>query len=206
MDFLSRLSLHARCGPVCAAWRVALLVLLLCGTVALGALRLSAQSAEPTEYQVKAAFLFNFAKFVEWPDVTAADTKRPVILGVLGDDPFGSDLASIIVGQVIRGHPIQIRKYRYGDDLRHCDVLFISASEQSHLPQILASLGGASALTVSDIDGFAEAGGVMQFVMEDSRVHFVVNLAAAEKARLRISSKLLALARVLDRAEGGQSR
>jgi hypothetical protein len=135
--------------------------------------------------------------------VSAAE---PFVLGVLGDDPFGSDLTGIVAGQAIRGRAIQIRKYRYGDDLRRCQVLFVSASERSRIPQIVASLRGTSTLTVSDVDGFAEAGGTMQFVIEDCRVRFVVNLAAAEKAGLRISSKLLALAWVVNYAESVQSR
>jgi hypothetical protein len=206
MDVLGRRSLQLWFRLVRAAGRWAVLALIFCGAGTPCVLRLPAQSAEPTEYQVKAAFLFNFAKFVEWPEAAPGEARAPFVLGVLGDDPFGGDLASIVVGQAIRGRAILIRKYHYGDDLRVCQVLFVSVSERPHVAQILASLQGSSALTVSDIDGFAEAGGVMQFVIEDSKVRFVVNLAAAEKSRLRISSKLLALARVVNRAEGSQSR
>jgi len=162
----------------------------------------AAQSGGPTEYEVKAAFLFNFAKFVEWPlaAISPANQVR-LILCIVGDDPFGPDLSRVVAGQSVRGQAIQIRRYRFGDDLRPCHVLFISASERPHLTQILAGLQGAHALTVSDIDGFAEAGGVMQFVMEESRVRFVVNLEAASRAKLRVNSKLLALARVMNHAE-----
>ena len=206
MDVLGRRSLQVLLGPVRAAGRWAVLALILCSAGTLCVLGLPAQTDGLSEYQVKAAFLFNCAKFVEWPEAAPGEARAPFILGVLGDDPFGGDLASLVVGQAVRGRAILIRNFHYGDDPRVCQVLFVSASERAHMAQILASLQGSSALTVSDIDGFAEAGGVMQFVIEDSRVRFVVNLAAAEKARLRISSKLLALARVVNRAESSQSR
>jgi hypothetical protein len=161
----------------------------------------AAQSGEPSEYAVKAAFLFNFTKFVEWPDGSFSDSKAPIVLGILGDDPFGESLTSIVAGQSVDGRSIVVQKHRYGDDLRHCHILFVSASERSHVAQILASVQLASVMTVSDIDGFAEAGGLMQFVLEENRVRFVVNLDAAKQSKLRVSAKLLALAHVIHSAQ-----
>jgi hypothetical protein len=161
----------------------------------------AAQSGEPSEYAVKAAFLFNFTKFVEWPDGSFNDPKAPIVLGILGDDPFGESLTSIVAGQSVDGRGIVVQKHRYGDDLRHCHILFVSASERSHVAQILASVQLASVMTVSDIDGFAEAGGLMQFVLEENRVRFVVNLDAAKQSKLRVSAKLLALAHVIHSAQ-----
>jgi hypothetical protein len=192
--------------PLCS-WRAAIvprrlvLAFVLSFSAAPGLLRAQAQPAAPAEYQVKAAFLLNFAKFVEWPDAVSHRASMPFIVCILGEDPFGTDLTSIVAGQSVRGQSIRVRFYRYGDDLSACQVLFVSASEQSRLEHLLVSLRGTSMLTVSDMEGFAEAGGVMQFVIEDSRVRFVINLAAAERARLQISAKLLALARVVNRAE-----
>jgi hypothetical protein len=160
----------------------------------------AAQSEPLSEYQVKAAFLFNFAKFIEWPSSNWADGNA-LVLCVVGDDPFGADLIRVVAGQSVRGQMILIRKNRFGEDLRGCHILFISDSEKAHVGQILAGLQGHPVLTVSDIDGFAQAGGVMQFVTEQSRVRFLVNLEAASQAKLRINSKLLALARVINRAD-----
>ena len=169
---------------VCVAWPVTLL----------------AQSGH-AEYDVKAAFLFSFTKFVEWPGSAFADARAPVVMGIIGEDPFSGGLSRIVDGQVVQGRGIIVRRHQFGDDLRSCQVLFVSASERARVPQILASLQGSGVLTVSDLDGFAAAGGVMQFVMEESRVRFLINLDAALQAKLRINSKLLALAHVVNRAD-----
>ena len=180
-------------------WPIALyltLVATVCLAGVLVAWPAEAQSNEPTEYQVKAAFLFNFTKFIDWPESAFTDARAPIVLGIVGDDPFGSDLSQIVVGQSVKGRTLSIRRYRFGDDLRHCHVLFLSSSEQARIPNILLSLQGASVLTVSDVDRFADAGGMMQFVVEQSRVRFVVNRDAATRVHLEISAKLLALALV----------
>jgi hypothetical protein len=163
-----------------------------------------AQSDQPSAYEVKAAFLFNFTKFVEWPENAFVDPRAPIVIGVIGDDPFGESLVRIVAGQKAQGRGIEIAKYRYGDNLRRCHVLFISASERQRRAPILASLQEASVLTVSDIDGFAEAGGAIQFVVQENRVRFVVNLEVATQSKLRVSAKLLALARVINRSEAAR--
>jgi uncharacterized protein DUF4154 len=164
----------------------------------------AAQSGQPSEYEVKAAFLFNFTKFVEWPDSSFNSPQAPIVIGIIGEDPFGDNLIRIVAGQKAEGRAILIIKYRRGDNLRHCHVLFISASERQHSMEILASLQDASVLTVSDIDGFAEAGGMMQFVVQENRVHFIVNLDAATQSKLHVSAKLLALARVINHNEAAR--
>jgi YfiR/HmsC-like len=164
----------------------------------------AAQSGQPSEYEVKAAFLFNFTKFVEWPDSSFNSPQVPIVIGIIGEDPFGDSLTRIVAGQKVQGRAIVITKYRRGDDLRRCHILFISASERQHSALILAGLQGAGVLTVSDIDGFAEAGGVMQFVMQENRVRFVVNLGAATQGKLRVSAKLLALAQVVNHGQAGE--
>lgn len=161
----------------------------------------AAQSDQPGEYEVKAAFLFNFTKFVEWPESSFHDAHSPIVIGIVGDDPFGAGLTSLVAGQKVQGRSIVITKYRRGDDLRRCHVLFVSASERQRAMEILAALQDSGVLTVSDLDGFAAAGGVLQFVMQENRVRFVVNLEAATQGKLRISAKLLALAQVVNHAE-----
>lgn len=161
----------------------------------------AAQSDQPGEYEVKAAFLFNFTKFVEWPESSFQDAHSPIVIGILGDDPFGPSLPRLVAGQKAQGRSIEITRYRRGDDLHRCHVLFISTSERPHTAQILAGLLDSGVLTVSDIDGFAASGGVLQFVMQENRVRFLVNLEAATQNKLRVSAKLLALAQVVNHAE-----
>jgi hypothetical protein len=159
-----------------------------------------ADGRTPFDYDFKAAFVFNLTKFVQWPETTFAGARTPIVLGIVGDDPFGGTLSRIVEGQVVQGRPVTIRRYRFGDDLRRCQVLFISPSDRPRVPQILASLQGASILTVSDTEGFLNAGGMMRLVMEGSRVRFFVNLDAVAQAKLQISARLLALARGVNRS------
>ena len=159
---------------------------------------------EPSEYQLKAAFLFNFTKFVEWPANSFEDSQAPIVLGIIGEDPFGDDLARMIAGQKVQGRGLVVRRERWGDDLRRCHVLFISASEHEHSSRILGSVQSAGVLTVSDMEGFAEAGGMIEFVTQENRVHFIVNLDAATQSKLRLSAKLLALARVIGHSQAAR--
>ncbi|MGH9510027.1 MAG: YfiR family protein, partial [Terriglobales bacterium] len=154
-----------------------------------------AQEAAPTEYQVKAAFLYNFGKYVEWPPgVLAADSFA---ICVLGDDPFGSALDRIIEGKSVQGR--KLVAYRLGrvEDSGKCQVLFVSASENGRLAHILAALRDRRVLTVGDTVGFAQRGGVINFQLEGSKVRFEINLDAAERAGLTVSSQLLKLAKVI---------
>jgi hypothetical protein len=201
VDLLSTNSPNALRRPAALWLRPARLALLLCAAGFTGA---AAQSPGPTEYQVKAAFLFNFIKFVDWPVAAFSDSHAPFVVGVLGEDPFGSSLNLIVSGQLVRGRRITIRKYHFGDDLRPCHVLFVSASEQPRVAQVLASLQGASVLTVSDMPAFAGAGGVVQLFTQEDRVRFLVNASAAARANLQVSAKLLALAHVINDARGAR--
>lgn len=151
----------------------------------------------PSEYQVKAAYLFNFLKFVEWPDDAFADPLAPYVVGVVGDDPFGSSLPQVVIGKTVQGRDLVIRVYRPGEALRGAHILFISASEKKRLPAILSVLRGSSTLTVGDTEEFLEAGGMIQFLSENDRIRFAINVDAARRGRLKISSKLLSLAKVM---------
>ena len=148
-----------------------------------------------TEYQVKAAYLFNFLKFVEYPTESFADPLAPIVIGIVGDDPFGNALPQVVIGKTVQGRDLVIRAYRNGEDLRGAHILFISASERKRLPTILASLHGSTVLTVSDAAGFLDAGGMIQFLNENDRVRFAINTDATARAKLKVSSKLLSLAR-----------
>ncbi len=150
-----------------------------------------------SEYQVKAAYVFNFLKFVEYPEDTFADPIAPIVIGVVGDYRFGNALAQVVIGKTVQGRDLVTRNYRDTENMRGAQILFISDSERKKLPQILAGLRGASVLTVADMDGFLEAGGMVQFFFEYDRVRFAINLDNAAQAKLKMSSKLLSLAKVV---------
>jgi hypothetical protein len=153
--------------------------------------RASAQTAVAREYQIKAVFLFNFAQFVAWPPAAFTAPDAPLVIGVLGDDPFHHTLDDTVRGEKIEGRPITIERYRRLEDLRPCHVLFICRSELARLDQILARVKGQPVLTVGDAEGFAQRGGMIRFVSDNNKVRFRINVDAAKAANLTISSKLL---------------
>ena len=153
-----------------------------------------AQELRPTEYQVKAAFLYNFAKFVEWPSQAFASEDSPLVIGVLGENPFNEDLARTIQNKTIDNHPLQLKELRAVTQATNCHILFISTSEKDRLPEILNSLKGASVLTVGETDRFLETGGMVNFVFQGTKIRFQINKEAASRAGLKVSSKLMSLA------------
>lgn len=156
-------------------------------------LNLWAQQPSPTEYEVKAAYLYNFGKFVEWPaEAVAVDDSFPIC--VLGRDPFGASFDATVAGESINGKKVVVRRIAKAQDALACRILFISNSEESQLKEIMAALDKASVLTVSDIPQFARRGGMIQFVVEANRVRFEVNLTMADRAGLILSSELLKVA------------
>jgi hypothetical protein len=165
-----------------------LLLALLCGS---SSIQVKAQTIN--EYQVKAAFIFNFAKFVEWPSDAFGDGGA-LVVGMIGDDPFGGSLDRLD-GNTANGRTLRIKRFRWGDDLRACQVLFISASEGRHLNKIMDSIRGTSVLTIGESTQFTQSGGMIRFVIQENKVRFEINASAAGQARLRISSKLLALSK-----------
>jgi hypothetical protein len=156
-----------------------------------------------SEYEIKAAMLYNFAKFVEWPAGESRSSDVPLTVGVLGRDPFGAALDGIVREQngVQRG--VSVRRFSDLARLEFCHILFVSISEKERLPQILAAASQRNMLTVSDMDGFARAGGAIGFVLGDNRIGFEINPDAGRRASLAISSKLLRLARVVLPERGG---
>lgn len=172
--------------------------LALAAALGLGVMPARAQVGAPTEYQVEAAFLYNFAKYVTWPPRAFASATEPFIIGVLGEDPFGDDLVRTIEKEKqVQGRPLVIVRGRTPAEVANCHVLFISASEQPRLAQDLAALqrAGSTALTVGESDDFLVGGGMIRFVIDNSKVRFEINARAAEQSGLVISSKLLSLAR-----------
>jgi hypothetical protein len=155
----------------------------------------------PTEYQVKAAYLFNFLKFVEWPDDPAADPHEKWVIGFIGDTPIGDELTRLVEGKNVLGRDLLVKKFQAADNPRACNILFISESEKKRLPSILTALHGSSVLTVADMDNFIGSGGMIQFRVVDARVRVARDVGATSHARLKVSSKLLSLARVVTGTE-----
>lgn len=159
---------------------------------------LSAAGARLThEYDLKAAFLFHFAQFVDWPPEALPDADTPFTIGILGDDPFGRSLDEIVGSESVGGHKLVVRRFQDVEQIDSCQILFISPSEARRLDRILAHLDGRNVLTVGETKDFALRSGVIGFVIADKRVRLVINLAAARAARLTISSKLLRQAEIV---------
>jgi len=152
--------------------------------------------AAPTEYQVKAAFLYSFAKFVQWPDDAFGKPEGPFVVGVLGDDPFGAVLDQTLEGKTVLNRPVVIKRFGKVEDVQ-AQILFVGASERRDLARVLKVLRGRAILSAGETEGFAENGGIVGFKTQDRRVRFEINLARAEEARLRISSQLLKLATIV---------
>ena len=154
---------------------------------------IAAQPRPPAPQEVEAAYLYQFGRYVEWPSDQrwASDT---FYICVLGADPFGTALDEIVRGKIIAGQPVAAKRILGPSESQDCRILFISPSEDSRVPAILQALQGTGAVTVSRGTDFTQRGGMIGFVTEERRVRFVVNLAAAKTARLRVSSQLLRVA------------
>jgi len=176
--------------PACAA-------LMLCSALLGASLPLQAQISRTEEYRLKLAFLYSFAKFVEWPADAFSSPRAPLTICIVGRDPFDSDLEQQVAERSVNGRPYMTRTLRANDDVSGCHIIFLPAGSDSSLPAILKRVGGSSAIIVGESAGFAHRGGTVNFVVEDSRLRFEVNLEASLRARSRISSRLLALARIV---------
>jgi len=149
------------------------------------------------EYQLKALFIFNFTKYVDWPPTAFATTNSPIIIGLYGEDKFGDALKQAVEGKVVAGRQIIIQRIEKDGEPGKCSLLFISDSERKNLGEILAKAKALPVLTVGESEQFLEQGGVINFVMKASKIRLDINLAAARQARLQISSKLLSVADVV---------
>ena len=156
-------------------------------------------------HQVQAAFLFNFAKFVTWPDDAFQRSENSLIIGVLGEDPFGAVLEETIRDKTVMGKKLAVKRFVRIQDAVNSHILFLSSSEESHLPHILKVLEKNTVLTVSDMEQFGERGGMVAFTVEDQKVRFNVNVDAVERAGLKMGSQLLKLAKIVgDKSQTGK--
>jgi|SRR5690606_12789341 len=158
---------------------------------------LCAQGEAPKDYSLKAVFLYNLTQFVEWPASAFENEHTPLVVGILGEDPFGRHLEEATEGEENNGRPLIIRHFDTEEEIEACHVLFINLPEPVQTKQMLEKLQGKSVLTVSDRKGFLEAGGMVQLVQADNKIHFQINPDASSAADLKVSSKLLRVAEVI---------
>jgi YfiR/HmsC-like len=156
-----------------------------------------AVQAQSKEYQIKAAFLFNFAQFVNWPSAAFANTNAPFYIGVMGDDPFGGALDATVQDEAIDNRKIVIERSKNVEDLKNCQMIFVSKSEKRHIPEILTDLDSKPILTVGESEGFAEHGGGINFYLAGPKVRFEINQGVAQNDGLKISAQLLSLGKIV---------
>lgn len=158
---------------------------------------LTASTTSATEYEVKAAFLYSFAKYVQWPDEALGRPDEPFLIGVLGADPFGRVLDDTLEGKAILGHPVAVTRFVRLEDAVRAHILFVAGSDAPEQAQVLKALRGRPILSAGESEEFAERGGIVGFRTQEKRVRFDINLDRAEESRLRISSQLLKLATIV---------
>ncbi len=173
-----------------------LLLVSLWFSLGIGARGVEAQSPRAQEYMVKLGYLYNFAKFVEWPLQDTLNSNTPITVCILGKNPFGPELVSI-QNKTVQDRPIAVRQLQNKASFQACHILFIAKSERQRLPEILAKLDGLPVLTVSDIPGFAQAGGMVGLVEDNRRVVFEINLPKVQETELAMSAQLLKLATIV---------
>ncbi len=153
--------------------------------------------ATPTEHEVKAAFIVNFTRFVDWPQGTFAKADAPFVIGIVGRDTFGGAIERATQGKSAGGHSLTVRRVHSDAEFKACQILFVSPSEGERVPKIVAAVKGSPVLTVGEAPGFAKRGGVINLLAEGDRVRIEVNADAAARAHLVVSSRLLGIAKVV---------
>jgi hypothetical protein len=172
------------------------LLIVLCCNVSIGL------AAAASEYRVKAVFLFNFTQFVEWPPGVFKSSEEPFVIGILGDDPFGAEIDGVVRGETVGQRPLVIERYHAVADLRNCNILYIGRTQIGHLPEILAALAGRSILTVSDADEADQRGVMIRLLNQSNHIRMQIDVGAARRGNLTISSKLLRPAEIVGSGQG----
>jgi hypothetical protein len=172
--------------------------LIAAGVLLSASISAAAELSPPSEYEIKAAFLYNFIKFTEWPPADLGKAQDPIIIGIVGKDPFGAVLDKTVAGEKVHDRAILVRRFpRMDAAAANSHVLFISASETNNLPAILKLLEGDAVLTVSDMENFAERGGVINLKNQNNKIVFEINLDAAKRVGLVMNAQLLKLAKIV---------
>jgi hypothetical protein len=163
----------------------------------LGVTLVAGAKGQGNEYQVKAAFLYNFARFVEWPATSFSSPTAPIVICILGPNPFGQALDDAIHGKMLAGRPFAVRLISDLPPKYGCQILFVNSSDRKHFRSMVGSFKGGAILAVGDSPGFIDDGGIINFKLEGDKIRFEINVEAAEQAQLSISSKLLSLAQIV---------
>ncbi|HKR29509.1 MAG TPA: YfiR family protein [Terriglobales bacterium] len=161
-------------------------------------------SAQSSEYLIKAGYIYNFAKLVEWPASAFAQPDSPIVIGIVGTDPFGPIIDKVLEGKKVNGHSFVIKRLKPTADVKECHILFVGTSLGPHVADTIRLTRGTPILTISEIPGFADRGGIINLTLEQNKVRFEVNVDAAKQADLNISSRLLVLAKVIQQPGDGR--
>jgi hypothetical protein len=161
-----------------------------------GSQHLPAQ-APSREYLLKAVFLFNFTQFVDWPANAFENAQSPLVIGVIGDNPFGAYLTQTVSGEKINGHPLTVQYYKSEEEIKLCHILFVNVNETKKLEQVLETAKGKNMLTVSDHPDFLKQGGMIRFVTNNNKIKLQINIDACRESKMVLSSKLLRLAEII---------
>jgi hypothetical protein len=170
---------------------------LLCAALALPGHAQTANSSDSSEYLIKAGFTYNFAKLMQWPASTFPQPDSPIVIGILGTDPFGNTLDTVLTGKKVNARSFVVKHLKWGTDIKGCNILYVSTSEAGHLDEIFRMVKGLPILTIGQMPDFAKRGGIINFIIEDDKVRFEVNVEAAKQADINISSRLLTLAKII---------
>ena len=184
-----RLTAHLKLNTVC------LLFFLVCCSFQ----NLNAQNKPAAEFQVKAAFLYNFTRFIDWPPSAFSSANAPFVIGIIGNDPFGEYIEQLVKREYVNNHPIVVKRYNQVIEITGCHILFINIPATKKTKEILLLARNHSILTVSDDDNFTRLGGIVSFYKEHHKVRFKINISSSKTAQLEISSKLLSLATISGR-------
>ena len=159
---------------------------------------LMAQQPSAKEYEIKAVFLYNFTQFIEWPVDVFSKADAPLVIGIVGSDPFGNYLDETIQGEVVSGHPLVVRRFRDASEIDVCQILYVGTEDKSQLKQIFERSQVAHILTVGDGAGFIKQGGMIRLFAEQNKMRIRINLGPVKTADLKVSSKLLRLAEIVE--------
>jgi hypothetical protein len=194
---------HGRSFAAAGSHRIrrAVFFVVACGLFLAGSAKSLPETDGSVEYPVKLAFLYNFTKFVEWPAQSYRDAGAPLVICVVGDDPFRPELEQELRTRTVDGHGVEVRALKPSDTLNECHMVFIPVTANEQAARIVKGLDGTSTLTVGETAGFAASGGIINLMVEGNKIHIEVNLLAADRAGLKISSKLLSIAKISDGKE-----
>jgi hypothetical protein len=176
-------------------WYILLLVIGLV-QAASGRFPAIADDSSAREYELKAAFIYKFAQFIEWPAAAFSSESDPIVVATIGDDPFQGSLDRVMAGKSVGARPMAVAHFGGVDQIQRCHVLFVSAANAGDLPAILRKVGKSPVITIGEQDDFCQGGGIIQFLVEDGKIHFEINTDAADAAGVKISSRLLKLAKI----------